>query len=194
MDVEPTVSSASERTTYELRLKGGGISVERQVTEEQALRVISLVMGNNLGRSVGGGGGPSQKATSSAAGAGASVGHSTVGEYIEEVGARRNADKIAAIGAFLMDSHDMETFTRDDVKGQFQNAGEAPPANFSRDFAVALSNKWLAQPHGVTGQYFVTKTGRTALERQFSMEGRRPAAKSTRRRPRKKAGASGDSD
>ncbi|MBW3557682.1 MAG: hypothetical protein KY454_12195, partial [Actinobacteria bacterium] len=101
--------------------------------------------------------------------------------------AKRNPDKIVAIGAFLVDHLGKESFTRE-VKARFQHAGGTPPANFARDFSLAVSNKWIAQAPGSAGNYFVTNTGRKASPTTslgklgIRGEGRRGASR-RRRRP-----------
>lgn len=112
----------------------------------------------------------------------------TVGEYLDDVEAKRNPGKIVAIGAFLVDHLGKESFTLEEVKAQFQYAGGTPPANFARDFSLAVSNRWIAQAPGSAGNYFVTNTGRKASPTTslgklgIRGEGRRGASR-RRRRP-----------
>lgn len=128
-------SSAAATVTYEFRLTGGGVAVERQVSEAQALQIVSLVMGGEPAPRAASTAPPSSRATHRGSLA------TTVGEYLDEVEAKRNPDKIVAIGAFLVDHLGKESFTREEVKAQFQHAGGTPPANFARDFSLAVSNR-----------------------------------------------------
>ncbi len=103
-------SSAAATVTYELRLTGGGVAVERQVSEAQALQIVSLVMGGEPAPRAASTAPPSSRATHRGSLA------TTVGEYLDEVEAKRNPDKIVAIGAFLVDHLGKESSTREEVK------------------------------------------------------------------------------
>jgi hypothetical protein len=167
---------------YELALEGGGMSMKRTIPEDLALQIISVVMGGDGGSAPAGSRivAPRRQVQGS--------GNLTVGEFIAQSQAVRNPDKIAAIGAFLTDHLAQETFSRDEVKAQFQHAGETPPGNFARDFNVAISSKWIAQAQGKAGEFFVTNTGRQAIDQHFPQEVRR-ARKSGARKARKKSTA-----
>jgi hypothetical protein len=175
-----TPPEAAPETTYDLTLKGAGVTIERKVPQSIALTIIATVMGGGQlarpaqPRLVPGGG----------AGAGAASTGLTPGEYLSAVEAKRNPDKILAFGAFLMDEMGRETFTRDEVRAMFQSAAEPVPANFHRDFTWAVSNRWLGQQVGAPGAYYVTSTGRTALGNKFSTDVK-ATTKLARRRRRK---------
>ena len=98
----------------------------------------------------------------------------TVGEYIESVGARKNPEKIVAIGRYLRDRRDQPEFTRDDLRLMFREAHEALPGNLGRDVATTLSQRWIAEESGRKGRYYVTKTGNDALDGGFAAKPRAP--------------------
>lgn len=163
-------SSAAATVTYELRLTGGGVAVERQVSEAKALQIVSLVMGGEPAPRAASTAPPSSRAAHRGSLA------TTVGECLDEVEAKRNLDKIVAIGAFLVDHLGKESFTRE-VKARFQHAGGTPSANFARGFSLAVSNKWIAQAPGSAGNYSVTNTGRKAIADNFAGETRKFSAR-----------------
>jgi hypothetical protein len=184
--VEPTIDATAQTATYKLSLSGHGVSVERQVSEDVALRVIALTMGGDRP--------PLSPLASAAAQPGPTrrlqAVDLSVGEFLTEVEAKRNPDKIVGIGVYLHDQIGRATFAREDVKAQFQAAGESPPANFSRDFNWALGAKWLAAPSGAPKEFYVTKTGRAAVDAHFSSEiikasaqGKAIRRRSTRKKP-----------
>ena len=113
----------------------------------------------------------------------------SVGEFIEQVSAKRNLDKIVAMGVYLNDGGTSE-FTTEDIKPLFQEAGEPTPANFSRDWRWAQSAKWIAPVSGNDKSFYVTKTGQKAVSDHFSTDVRKRTAQPTGKRTRKKSGVS----
>jgi hypothetical protein len=182
-----------QNPTYELSLTGPGTTIKRKVDQDVALGIITLVMEGmpvapgtrsvplNQGR-------PATGVTLPRTGRGAQ----SVGEFLAEAQAKRYPDKIVAFGVYLEDYADKKPFTRDDIRSQFPRAGEGIPANFSRDFRWAVANKWVAADHGSKEEFFVTTTGRKALEAKFSDEFVKKTKQSTtRRRGRSKGTAKG---
>lgn len=64
-------------------------------------------------------------------------------EALDVSGAATNAEKIVALGAYVLQDG-VETFKAEDVKAQFRRARETAPANFARDLGVAIQAGWLA--------------------------------------------------
>jgi hypothetical protein len=170
--------------TYELKLTGNGVTIERTVPSGVARAVVALVMGGSPAAS-GSFRSPSRPLGSPAA-ATVEPGQS-VGEFITEVEAKRNPDKIAAIAVYLADAQGLQTFTRDEVRSMFQLAGEPLPGNFHRDFSWTVTNKWLGEQHGTPGAYYVTKTGRQAVADHFGKDVKAGTKLTTRRRRRRAA-------
>lgn len=177
--------------SYELSLTGPGMTIKRTVGQDVALGVITLLME----------GAPAAATTRSVplspgrAPVGLTVSRTaspeshTVGEFLGEVEAKRNPDRIVAFGAYLEDAMGKRPFTRDDIRSQFSRAGEPMPANFGRDFGWAMANKWIAAAHGSKDEFFVTNTGRKALEAKFSDEFIKKTRRPDRRRRGKSKGA-----
>lgn len=181
-DMDETV----ETPGYTLWLKGEGITIERKLTKDAALAVISVALGGAPSME---GAGGAQPGAGSRPAARATVGSSgeTPGEFIERVGARSNPDKIVAFGHYLHDSGQND-FAREDIKALFRAAHESPPGNFPRDFRTAVSSNRIAQ-EGASDRYFVTKTGRAAVESEFAT---RPSPSRRGRRRSRSAPASED--
>jgi hypothetical protein len=174
--------------TYKLTLKGGGVTVERNVDEGTAFQILAAVMGGAaLPRvSVGAGAAPlidTPRTTATAAG------RLSLREHMDEHEPKRNPDKMLTIAAYLVDERGMVTFTPDEVKKEFRTAAEPVPANYPRDWNWAVSNGWLAKADE-PGEFYITNRGREALAQKFSADVKR-ATKSggstRRRRPKKKA-------
>jgi len=175
-------SDGGEAVAYHLSLSGTGISVDRDVPEEVALAVVSLVMG-------GSGVLPGRAGTSALAARVGSqlnpVSGDTVGEFVQASDASTIPEKIAAIGVFLADYRDKSVFSRGDVKAQFRAAFEPNPSNFPRDFQKAVRSRWIAASDGSKDAFFVTNTGRNAVVARFEGSSRQVASRPIRRRPRK---------
>lgn len=198
-DQGPQGLGVESARSYHVTLRGGGLALDRELNEQQAWDVLAAVFGQqndpqvineprqqheflgepaqNQGSSRG-----EQRKSSNEPDAKLSV-----GEFVEQCQAKRNPDKITAIGVYLQDYAGLPKFTRDDVKQQFQKAGEGIPGNFPRDFNVAISSKWLSEDVEGSG-YYVTRTGKTAVEQKFPAEARKTfsSASSRKRKPVKK--------
>lgn len=154
-------------TKIRLSLTGAGISVEKDIDEGLAATIIAIVMG----------GGMTPALTAARGGGTAAQGHRapiterlSLREYLDEVSAVRYPDKIVAIGQYMADHEQMDTFARDDIKSRFKSAGEAQPGNFARDFSVTLRSGWIAEDKADSGNFYVTKKGRDVIAGGFSAE------------------------
>src|SRR4029079_17260039 len=88
--------TAAEGRTYELSLKGEGITVDRHVDEAIALQVLAIVMGGAA--AAGGTGQQPGKPTQVLPGA---TSAQSLREYLDEADPKRNVDTILAIAAYL---------------------------------------------------------------------------------------------
>jgi hypothetical protein len=193
MSEELSPGAAPVLPEYELTLKGEGVSVSRKVGEPVARAILDLVMGGILGprREIAMRDPREQReAPSQAPSRSISVRERlSLREYLDEVGAVRNPDKITAIGQYMLEHEDRDLFSRDDVKSRFRTAGEGAPGNFPRDFSVAIGTGWISEDPKSAGNFYVTKKGREALEGRFVANIRRPAS-----RKRRKDGTDGPPD
>lgn len=148
----------TSNSVYKLSLLGSGISIDREIDQATAERVVQAVFGAQRME----GAQPSRVGDESYHGQQVSL-----REVLEESGAKTMPEKIVAIGAYLRD-HQMQTsFTREDNKGRFRTAGEPIPANYPRDFGKAIQAGWIAEDHQNRGQYYVTRRGDEALSSRF---------------------------
>lgn len=169
---------------YQLSLTGAGVTIQRDIPEDVALNIVALVMGGRVS-----GGRPDVRGVSRVAAPVPSSG-ATAGEFLTDTGAKRNPDKIAALAVYMTDELGQETFSRDDIRRMFQQAGDPIPGNFTRDFTWAIRNRWIGSVIGSSSEYRVTNKGREAVDQKFSAAvlagSRQPSGK--RRRQRKADG------
>lgn len=144
---------------FELKLWGNGVNIERKVSHLIAAEIMSLVLGARAA------------ATQEKQASGAEEDSSpqlSLREYLDKVKAVRKPDQIVAIGNYITSHEAQPTFSRDDVKILFASAKEPMPANFPRDFGVAIKSGMIASAHQKSGHFYITKTGIHAVERNFS--------------------------
>jgi hypothetical protein len=191
---------------FKVSVTGTGVALARTVDQATALSIIGIALGGSAspaappGNSSPPPGRPAYVAPApphdptSVTGTGDEEidPHITIGEYIDECGAQGYPAKITAIGNFLEIRIGKTSFTKEEVKSQFRPAGEAQPGNFHRDFGDAITQRWISEVQGESGQYFVTKTGKSAIAGKFDKSLRR-AAPARRKKPSAKP-ANGDSN
>jgi hypothetical protein len=186
----------SPMTDFRVVVTGPGVNIDRQTTQEAAWQVMSVLMG--VGAAFHGAASPPQVAASPSGSFAATPSSSgpanlSVGEFISQVGAKTNTDKILAFGVYLHDHMGRELFTRDDVKTLFQRAKEPTPRNFPRDYGVAISSRWIAEADE-RNQFYVTVTGRKVVEQNFSEDVVKKTKPAPRPRRRAKGKDAGDED
>jgi hypothetical protein len=183
MDVEhdQTNGNTPSEKSYHLSVKGDGIQVSQDIDKDTALSVISLLLGGQVAtrpNTVGVAVTPSH----------ADQTQLTLGEFVEESGARSNVDKIVAIAVYKTRYDNVSDFSRQDMNTWFQEAGEPVPGNLPRDVSVARTARYIAPRGAGSTQFYVTTTGFKALDQKFSGEAKRPTAAPKRRRRRAMGG------
>ena len=126
----------------------GKVGYEDEISPAQAAQIIAFLNADNgevpeFGASVSPAGGTtgSTKKVENARAA------------LDISGAKTNAEKIVALGAYILQDGG-DTFKAEDVKAQFRRARESAPANFGRDLGAAIQANWIAEDP--TGEYYVT--------------------------------------
>ena len=92
------MQDSGKEIPYEIQLQGEGLNLKKTITEGMAARIMQIVMGSSqIPRN--------EKSESSEERLDDEVGRPprAISEFIEEVGAKRNPDKILTIGQFLPD-------------------------------------------------------------------------------------------
>lgn len=158
-----------ESETYQVRLSGLGVNVERNVSQTTARQILDLVLGGT--GAVGGVAarrGASPHVGIAVSGIGPERPHTSLREFLHDCGARHNPDKILAIGEYIVEVEGAEDFGREEVKSRFRNAGEPLPKNLPRDFTSTVQYGWIAPDPKDPDRFYVTSKGKEALAQKFS--------------------------
>jgi len=155
------------KARYDFTLKGDDINFAGSVGTAVARSMLDLAMGVRT---------PSTSESESDGVGKREKGREVVGapemsvrEFLNAHNARRIPEKIAAIGEYL-NSGGTEDFSRDDVLAQFRIAREAMPGNFRRDFNWAIATGWIAEDPKTLARFYVTQSGKQAVDANFSGE------------------------
>jgi hypothetical protein len=169
----------SEERLYAFSLKGAGMNFAREVDESTARALMQIALG---GPAVG----EDEQTRPQSNGRKQGVSSQSVREFLNGHQAKRNPEKIATIGEYLA-SIGVSNFSKDDLLSQFRTARESMPRNFSRDLAWAVATGWIAEDPQSPGSFYVTQTGKIAVEANFSAEIKKKSGfRSVRRRRRSK--------
>src|SRR5262245_19067862 len=181
---EGATDQSTKPSVARVSVEGPSISVTKSVDEAVMSNIIALLFGAV----------PSSSSTSSqrqrfrgqSAGTEQPLADSdddlTLGEFLVETGAKTFPQKIGAAGYYLIKIQRAESFSREDVRTALANAHEDMPSNFTRDWSTAAASSLIAAKQGDAGQFYVPRTGRTAVESRFhDAPKRRNTKKATRR-------------
>jgi hypothetical protein len=186
------MNDLSPDETFEFQLSGEGISIKRSIRPEIARAILNLVMGGVAAYAStpsAGVAGSRNTAGVEEPGAGRSQERLSLREHMDGCEASRNPDKITAIGHYLIEFEGAPDFGREDVKSRFRAAGEAPPANYPRDFAWAVRSGWVAEDTNAPGRFYVTQKGRSAIAAKFSPDVRKTSPQAKGKRGKRRGGA-----
>lgn len=146
-------------TSFRIKLTGPGLDFETEITSEKASHIIQICLGDS--------GSPKYIVDKQVKPDTSKVNPSVV-EYFNQFNPKRNPDKILCFASYITDVLGHESFEPDEVKPYFQKCGEPTPKNFARDFRWAVINGWLDESPYNAGQFYITTSGRKALESHFA--------------------------
>jgi hypothetical protein len=171
------MSESGTEQSYTLSLKGDGISIEREIDQGTARAIVGIVLGGSIAL-------PRQNGSQAPR-----VSHDRISlrEFLNDVEARRMPDKIVSIGEYIISHTGQENFSADDLRDGFRTAAETLPANLRRDLQWTISNGWVASDPRNPGAYYVTHSGRAAIEAKFSGEVKKKTGFGTKRRRKRSA-------
>jgi len=181
---------------FKVKLTGPGLDFEKDIDAEKVSSIIQLCLSTCVPQNT-----PPLKETktienSSNHSSSLSKNNPSLVEWFNRFSPKRNPDKILCFASYLIDVQGRECFEPDEIKPLFQKCGEPIPKNFPRDFRWTISNGWLDESLENSGQFFITNTGRQALESNFDPEilkkTKAPELKKRKRKTRATASESGE--
>lgn len=176
-------------TEYSLKLTGNGVTLERKISKELGERVALLIISDgkaNVDADV------ESKLRKDAGGASpggakpATIGKTSLREYINSHNAKKIPQQIVAIGSYYQGKNGAEVFTREELEKGFKEGKVAKPRNLPRDIATTIRRGWIAEADEAD-QYYVTETGEAALAGNFAKEVAKVGGGRRRKRRNKKA-------
>lgn len=162
----------SNESVYKVKIEGDGLTFEREIPKEIGEKILMLILS-----------GTSQPFPTPK-----SVEHPlttpheetqtphkhhsdlSIREFLDEHNAKRNPDIITAAGQYLGVHENMQYFTKEDILNAFESAAESAPKNFSRDLKWAIKIGWVAEKRGTNDTYYVTSSGKNAVNASFPAE------------------------
>lgn len=160
-------------STYELSLKGPGITISKSIDAGTAAAIAQIAVGGAKAHRplVENRGMVSSKSLPICTDQPLSL-----REFLQQVNPSIGIHaKILAVGRYMRDFEGQADFSRDDIRTRFRTAGEPQPANFPRDFQKAVRAGWIAEDPGNRGRFYVTRTGDELIDQGFKT-GRSAAA------------------
>lgn len=172
-----------ELETYQLIVKGNGITVERAISNDQLVTVLSIVLGGS--RALAGAVAPATRTGSGREDSlsGSSRPGMALREYLNDVVPKSSPQKLVVAALYQRETLEKEATGRDEFKTLLQRAGEQIPKNLGRDISVAVRSGWLEEDHAEAGRYYVTRTGEDAVRNRFG--GDNSKSQRAKRRPKK---------
>jgi hypothetical protein len=159
----------ADQSGYKVKIEGDGLALDREISKEIGDKILVLIYS-----------GTAQPVTmpKSAGPVPIALPASDVSpqepdaelairEFLDQHNAKRNADIITAIGSYLNTYNDQRTFTKEDLLNMFEAAEEPAPANPGRDLKWAINVGWVAAKRGQKDTYYVTASGKNAVDSMF---------------------------
>jgi hypothetical protein len=139
-----------------LKLDGQGISVEKEIDEEQLVEIMSLIFSSNTVDSTNGKKSKKEKKSETRL--------TSISEFISSVDVNKNSERIAAIVLYHADILDESSIEKEDIPSWFTKAGLSAPKNLPRDIKTAIKENLIAEVHDKKGVYYITNTGKDKLK------------------------------
>ncbi len=157
-----------EDAEFTIKVTGTGLELDRKISQELANKIVMFVLsGGKKDEDLEDDQGPKEPAHGTAKST--SLGKLSLREYINTHNATKIPQQIVAIGFHCQTKSKAESFAREELEKGFKEGKVPKPANLVRDIATAITRGWIAES-GEDDQYYVTGTGESALEANFSKD------------------------
>lgn len=156
----------TETGEFTVEIDGPGMSVTRQTDGATVAGVVRLLFAGENGSGL-----ESVLVDKATAGNGEVTAHNapaeepqiSIGEFLDQVGATNNFQRIAAIALYHREYLGERFVEQQDLPTWFERAGRSAPKNLSRDVREATKRRLIAERTEEEGQLFVTGTGEEQL-------------------------------
>jgi len=157
----------SSESVYKVKIEGDGLTFEREISKEIGEKILILILSGadqsvTIPKHIGVSSSQDDKSTPRK--------HSfdiSPREFLDEHNAKRNPDMITALGLYLHEHNQQQSFTKEDILNAFESAAEPAPKNFSRDLKWAIKIGWVAEKREMKDNFYVTSSGKTAVNSSF---------------------------
>lgn len=152
-----TKTNELKKDSFQIRITGKGVSVQKKVSEEVAGRLIAMTMGVDSA--------VTSKELSHAKKTDVPIKTKvSLKEYLDNSKVNIIQETIVVFGMFLMDVQGKELFTYDEVKTLFPKAHLKSPGNFSRDMSAIKLKGWITCDFKSESKLYVTDKGRKHIK------------------------------
>lgn len=152
---------------YDVTIQGGGMTMERQVSESKVARILGILLesGGGSGGSAGlpgaMSGGRDADATKTTAVDGQP--EKSIAQYMSDLGASNNPQRLAAIALYHRDILGKGMVRKDQFPKWFEKAARSAPKNLTRDLKNAVKRNLIAESTSEEDHYYPTSGAKEKL-------------------------------
>lgn len=155
---------------YDVKIEGGGLTLERQVSEAEVAKILGILLGSGDGTGASAGPAGLPGAASGVRDAAGTERTSvdgepekSIAEYMSALGVSNNPQRLAAIALYHRDVLSKGRIHKDDFPKWFEKAGRSAPANLSRDLKKAVKRNLVAESESEEDHYYPTNGAEETL-------------------------------
>lgn len=152
---------------YTVAIRGENLSFKEKATGQQLLDILSVLLGGEASETTvkGSAAAAMEQAGTSDSGSSTTSGapRKSIAEFLDEVAASTNYDRIAAFCLYAREYLDRETVSQDALPRFFERAGRPVPKNLPRDVKKAVKRGLVSRSHEDGDALYVTASGEEML-------------------------------
>lgn len=139
-----------------LSIDGQGINVKKDIDKQKFVKIMSIIFSDQPKVNFDEGNENKEEERSERL--------TSISEFMNDLDARTNFNKIAAIAMYHEDILDNSSINKDIIPRWFSKAGLSVPKNLPRDIKTAIKKDLIAEVHNEKHEYYITNTGRKKLK------------------------------
>ena len=168
---------------FTIKVTGTGLELDRKISQDLANKIVMFVLSGGK-KDDGLEDDQESKGLTPVTAKNTSLGKLSLREYINSHNATKIPQQIVTIGYHCQTKNKAENFTREELEKGFKEGKIPKPANLVRDIATAITRGWIAESDE-DDQYYVTGTGESALEANFSKDVKAGGGRKRKKRNKK---------